>query len=332
MIKREKLEKSRIVIIHHNDADGICSSALFISLLKKFGNFPVSIFSPKYIEVDTEVMQQLKNEDYDLIVFLDLPNSELNKFERDYLVIDHHPPKTEHKQMIFDENHCSSYLTFKFCSTYLNFSKYAWIACVGCLADKDLNGFEELKEIAIQRNKELTEEVLNTMVHFISSARILAEEGVRYALNSLLEAAESGLPTTILGSTPNSEKLVELKRKSIIERNYWLSKLSEIAIEHDKFTFVRIRSNLPIQSYLAGTLANLNQDKICIVINEEPTKDYAMVEGRTRIDNFDLGKIFREVCKELNSSGGGHKKAAGAKILKSEVENFIKKVIECDSQ
>lgn len=323
MIDKELIKKGKISVIHHNDADGICSAALFIILLKKFGNFPVSIFSPKYIEIEKEKIMGFEDE-ADLIVFLDLANDEIGTIKKDYFVIDHHPPKAEHQKMIFDEDHCSSYLTFKFCSNYLNFSRYAWIACIGCLADKDMVGFEELKQIAIQRNKELTNDIFNTMVHFISSARILEEEGVSYALNSLLEASNSDLPTTVLGSTPNSEKLVELKRRSIIERNYWLSKFAERAIIDNRFIFFKIKSRLPIQSYLSGTLANLNQDKICIVLNEQG--EYCMVEARTRLDDFDLGEKFREVCTELNAIGGGHKKAAGAKIKSRDIEVFIDKM------
>ncbi|MCW1301286.1 MAG: DHHA1 domain-containing protein [Candidatus Nanoarchaeia archaeon] len=328
----EQLKSGKVCVVHHNDADGICSAALLAITMKKLGNFPTKIISPKFTEFDDSIIKEVGNSDLTVILDMGLDKTDLEGIG-DYLIIDHHPLHVifEPTKLIHSTKNCASYLTFHFCNQFVKLDEYAWIAGIGCLADKDLDGFQQLHTFIKKSYPDLNESILRVMMCFISSSRIFGQKGLQYGVNALIEAAEMKSPTTVLGSTPNSQKLVRLRRLSIAQRNYWLMKFNEIAqIDYqNRILSAEISSKFFIQNYLAGTISNLYPSFVCFVINSGLDDKYSVIEVRSKSDHLNLGLIMKKACSYFeNSSGGGHRQAAGAKVPKAVVKEFLEKVKE----
>jgi single-stranded DNA-specific DHH superfamily exonuclease len=322
----KELAKGRIVVVHHSDADGICSAALIAIALKRLGNFPLAIVSPKFTEIDEGFVRRIKRLGPDFLVVLDIPISLLSPLlDFNPLIIDHHPGKISAKRLLYSSERCTSYLTFKFCSTLARLEDAIWIATLGCLGDKDKEGYKELLKPTLQTYPELDEKTLARMMRFISSAKLYGELGISSGVNALIESVELGIPTSVLGSTPNAIRLMRLKQISERQRDYWLSKHREKAMIDEKKSLLvfQINSIYPIQNYIAGTLANAYPKLACFVINLGLDPRFALVEARTR-GKTNVGMLLNSICKELeHASGGGHKQAGGGKFLKRDLERFL---------
>ncbi|AFK21736.1 DHHA1 domain-containing protein [Pyrococcus sp. ST04] len=85
-----------IRIISHRDADGITAAAILVKALTREGaDVHVSIVK----QVSEELVKELRNEDYKILIFSDLGSGSINLI-RQYLsdktvvILDHHPPET----------------------------------------------------------------------------------------------------------------------------------------------------------------------------------------------------------------------------------------------
>jgi single-stranded DNA-specific DHH superfamily exonuclease len=300
-------------------------------MLKRLGNFPVLIHSPLRVEIDEETKSLIKESDAEFIAVLDIPIERLCKLDLPSLIIDHHPhtKKIDLKgEMHHDPKNCASYLTYEFCNKVIGIEDLAWISAIGCLSDKDEDGFEKVFQTVQKENKELERKTLHQMMSFISSAKVLGSAGLSAGVNSLIEAASMGLATSVLGSTPNAQKLRHLREMSRNERDYWLLYHRDIAQMYDKMIYCKINSSLPIQSYLAGTLSNFYPDLICFVTNKNYADKYMTIEARTKLESINLGQLMRNTAESLEGNGGGLEYAAGARIPVEKEKEFIEKLKE----
>jgi single-stranded DNA-specific DHH superfamily exonuclease len=321
----------RIAVTHHNDGDGICSAAIFALTLKKFGNFPVMIHSPERVDFDDETRAMIKDSGAEFLAILDIPIERLTNPNFPCLVIDHHP-HTEKIEIsgtvIHNPKNCASFLTYEFCSKITDIKDLAWIAAIGCLSDKDEDGFEKIFKIVSEENKELDRKTLHNMMGFISSSKVLGSAGIACGVNSLIEAATMGIETSVLGSTPNSQKLQYLRAMSRRERDYWLLYHKDFAKIWDKMIYYKIDSDLPVQSYLAGTLSNFYPDKVCFVTNKNYADKFMTIEARTKLNTMNLGQLMRHTAEMFGGNGGGLEYAAGAKIPVEKENEFIEQLKE----
>lgn len=322
--------KDRIAIIHHNDGDGICSAAIFAMTLKKLGNFPVLIHAPEHVDIEEDTRQMIKESGAEQVVFLDIPVERLSNVDLPTLIIDHHPHTRtlDLKGTIHHiTSNCASYLTYKFCEKIIPIDDLAWIAAIGCMSDKDMKGLDKMMPV-VDKTSMLDRITIQKMMGFISSAKVLGSEGIACGVNALIEASSMGIETSVLGSTPNSQKLRELKQISRDERDYWLLFHKDFAIIKNKLIYYKIKSKLPIQSYLAGTLSNFYPKHVCFVTNDNFVDKYRTIECRTKLEGISLGQMLRHIADELGGSGGGLDYAAGAKIPPEKEQDFIRKCEE----
>lgn len=318
----------KVSIVTHRDGDGISSAAIFSIMLKKLGNFPVSISSPEHVGFDSAVKETIKTHKPDIIVSLDVPVTSVEYLGIPTLVIDHHPYKELNKnfEMVHDLKHCTAYLAYLYCSKIVDMRGASWVAALGCLSDKDDAGFEEIEKIYKETYPELTKEQLHSMASYISSSKIVGEHGVNCGINALIEADSMSMPTTIFGSTPNAQKLINLRELSRRERDYWLLSHKDFVKMDGIILFYPIKSRFQIESYLAGTLANLYPNHVCVVVNYFEKKKDVVMEGRTKLGKVNIGKIFHEICKKIGGDGGGLKGAAGAIISKEKEKEFLEEL------
>jgi len=89
------LEKRTVRIVGHLDADGISSTSILISALKRENiKFNVSIIK----QIDQNILDELKKEDYPIIFFVDLGSGNLSMIEKaltgkHVFILDHHKPE-----------------------------------------------------------------------------------------------------------------------------------------------------------------------------------------------------------------------------------------------
>jgi single-stranded DNA-specific DHH superfamily exonuclease len=322
--------KDRIAIIHHNDGDGICSAAIFALTLKKLDNFPVLIHAPEHVDIEEDTRQMIKESGAEQVIFLDIPIERLSNVNLPTLIIDHHP-HTRKLDLDGEIHHitsnCASYLTYEFCKKITEIDDLAWIAAIGCLSDKDEQGLERIFP-TVEKESGLDRTIIQKMMGFISSAKVLGSDGISCGVNALIEASTMGIETSVLGSTPNSQKLRELRQISRSERDYWLLFHKDFAKIKDRLIYYRIKSKLPIQSYLAGTLSNFYPKHVCFVTNDNFVDKFRTIECRTKLEGISLGQMLRHIAEELGGSGGGLDYAAGAKIPPEKENDFLER---CES-
>ena len=87
--------------------------------------------------------------------------------------------------------------------------------------------------------------------------------------------------------------------------------------------YYKIKSKLPIQSYLAGTLSHFYPNHVCFVTNDNFCDKYRTIECRTKLTGVSLGQMLRHIAGELGGNGGGLDYAAGAKIPYEKEQEFI---------
>ncbi|MFH0936461.1 MAG: DHH family phosphoesterase [Candidatus Woesearchaeota archaeon] len=101
------LEKRTVRIIGHLDADGISSTSILISALKRENiKFNVSIIK----QVDQNILDELKKEEYSTIFFVDLGSGNLDMIEKTLnsktiFVLDHHKPEDVKTNLIHVNPH-----------------------------------------------------------------------------------------------------------------------------------------------------------------------------------------------------------------------------------
>jgi RecJ-like exonuclease len=88
---KENVEKNKkILIVSHLDADGLTSGSIIFESLRRLGaNVTLRI----YPELDSKVIQQLRDSKYDFLIISDLGSSMIEEIQnsvKDFILIDHH--------------------------------------------------------------------------------------------------------------------------------------------------------------------------------------------------------------------------------------------------
>ncbi|MFN3527779.1 MAG: DHH family phosphoesterase, partial [Candidatus Altarchaeaceae archaeon] len=86
-----------------------------------------------------------------------------------------------------------------------------------------------------------------------------------------------------------------------------------------------------IVGVVAGIVYNcgiVERNKVIIgMANDSENENFKKISGRATIElvrnGINLGKTFKECCEIVGGEGGGHKIAAGARIPKEKIEEFL---------
>lgn len=104
-LRKEASRKT--VIVHHDDADGLCSAAVVKRALEREGMAVESFCLEKVYE---EVIADLHSKERMTLLYVDIGSShadlisELNKGRNLTIILDHHDPKPSRDSMVFDLN------------------------------------------------------------------------------------------------------------------------------------------------------------------------------------------------------------------------------------
>lgn len=339
---KKNIENKEAVVFYHIDTDGICSAKVLNVVIKALGG-NVKRFVPCSPE---KLVKRLKNEKNDLVFIVDLPfdklGNEAKTTNKKIIIFDHHPRANavENENVILVEprdidvsDYCpASRLVYIFFSKFINIENVDWVACVGTIGDggaKNWNDFIEktLKKYnyTIGKDVNFNDTFFGNIDKVIGSGRIYnGERGASEILNVLLKSETFG------EFLARSKKFIEWKEK--IERN--LKEMSEkFDIRKEEYKdielcFFEIKNpRYNIGSALAGILSYKFPNLTIILIVER--KNFATINLRRYDGKIDLNVLVREAIKNFeNASGGGHKQATGATMLKKDVKRFKQRIIE----
>jgi len=305
----KNLKSDDICIVAHKDTDGICSLSLLLYFFKKRNIDSV------YTITDIPIKNLNKHK---VMIFLDISTDNIKSFSDKTMVIDHHPfskkpeipfynPRELHKDAYIP----ASYLVYEVCSEIENIDEKKWVSAVGIIGDKgELNSEFCKRYINNFENKDQ----LKTISDYIFSVDlvdgILGDEKI---INALLTQT----PEDILKNIYFKYCYNEVQRE-IENCNKYIEKDRNII-------FVKVKSKYNIKSIIASKLLNKYKDVI-VVAYSEYSEGYN-ISVRTNIPEIDIGKITKKAAESVFEIGGGHEKAAGAKIKKENLnrfkENFI---------
>jgi len=317
-----------VIIIFHNDADGICSAALMLNYLSFLEKKPFIISQP--MPMDKNLIQKVKTTIPNKIIFLDLaadqqynmllkPLSSLAKI----MVIDHHKISTDlNKKNIVHYNprfsdpdiyQSASYCVYEILSKIHKMEKYLWIAAIGIVADYALEDSEKLikqikKKYNIKEMRDSIFEKISDMICAANSTKSLKPENIV----ELIVSAKG--PEEIISNNDlvHSYELVENEIKKVLEDT---EKNSEII---NNTLFYNLKSKFNLRSPISSKLVERYPKKNIIIYQKIGSK--IKISARSNIT--DIASKLKESIRGLNASAGGHERAAGAILYSKDWEKF----------
>jgi len=311
----------RVVLIYHNDVDGVSSADLMMYVMKKIGKeVPRTI-----VFKGVEWMRKLKNviRRFDKIIILDVSSDLIEEKlfgeNKKLLVIDHHPgrdlksknivyinPRSENKKIYQP----TSYLVYKMFTKILSDKK--WVAKIGTVGDYGIRDCKDLIRIKNGKNIWKTKYGKASVVMNSSISVDGPESTLKYLLNS--SSMEKFLKNKrIVLAFKKFEH--ELKR---VEDEYKIN--GEIS---GKVIILVIESKYrSLGSTLSTKLGTKNPKKIVFVFEKLDGK--YRVHGRCEgCEGVNIGDIFKKF-----GVGGGHEKSGAGTISERDFESFRRKLID----
>ncbi|MAG52858.1 MAG: hypothetical protein CMH62_02750 [Nanoarchaeota archaeon] len=286
-----------IRVISHLDTDGLTSASIMVKTLTKLDkSFSLSIVR----QISQELLNELKNEEYETYIFLDLGSGNLKEIDetlknRTIFILDHHIPQQHENNFIHINPHLHGItgpkdisgagVTYLFSKTLNQENKnLAHIALIGAIGD-----IQETKEGFIGINKEIVQDA-------VDSGKIEVKVGLRMfgsQTKPLYRVLQYSTDPYIPGITGNEEAATEFLKEINIDKSRKLIHLSEEELKTLVTSIIikRMGSETDPEDVL-GNIYLLNDQK-----EESPTKD------------------LKEFSTLLNSCGRLHKPSLGIGTL-----------------
>jgi single-stranded DNA-specific DHH superfamily exonuclease len=324
--------KGRFLLIHHKDADGLCSAAVFLKVAKSLGVEPTKVVASSNEEA-AQMLDEMRS--FERIVILDIDISylkkELDDSEKSMLIIDHHPPRQDlsSEKIVYINPRLLdpsvyqpvSYLMWKMFSKVANIREAEWMAALGTIADL---GFEDCKDLIekftdSRRKYDLPKTVIWKDAEMLDG--YMAERGYADAMKLILkfksfdEFRKDGEVKAIY------ERFSE--RYGTVEKMFWRNakEMKEINL-----LISEIDSDDRVVSSLLSTNLALERPGMVVIIMRKTDGMYA-INARCQREDINLGDIMIRSADDLNG-GGGHANAAGGTIKERNGTLFRERVIK----
>ncbi len=323
----------KIGILHHIDADGLCSAVITIKALEKLGKKVELRFNQpnNQICIIPETIERLRNAGITKLFILDLAvHQDKKAFEPienlcQIIVIDHHKPQadlnSEKTTVIFAEDlsketasfhYPASKLCFDLFSGLMPIKEFGWIASIGIIGDKCEGYWKDF----IKETGRIAQ--LREACEIIDSSLIYDEKLTEECFEILFKGED---PLEIINSELAGSKLIVNE-----EINRWAGKYKGSAEIKGDLIFYIIKPEFGVCSKVATTIHKLNPDKTVVVVQDLGNEDLT-ISARSRY--YDMVDFLRKAIKGLeDSTAGGHKIAAGGKIRKQDITKFKEKLME----
>ncbi len=305
--------ENRVYIIHHNDADGVCSAGIVGKYLKSRKVYPTFVSQP--IPPKKATFHSISWEDPDYVIVLDIALDQsrnlLDVFDCPVLIIDHHVSKDLSSRKVTHINprfenpdiyQSASYLVYKL----LGEKEYAWVAAVGAIGDFNTEDSQDL----FQDLEDYKKEELGFVSNVIASVK--AVEGRK----GCEEFAQ------LLSEVGGVKELFRKGKRFLEENNTIDEEIDRVMRDFEKnkevkgkVTFYHMESKYRIRSIIATKLPVKNVN--AIYEGEGNNHVFSL-----RSKEVDLTKVLDRVLEKVDGSGGGHPQAAGATIPAEFADDF----------
>lgn len=326
-------DNDNVLILHHWDCDGICSSVLLSRYLREINSrINTNFFLPKlgnyYLdEKDYEAINK-KNPSIFFIADLSLPRRDVLNLKENIKSIyffDHHK-----QEKIKEVNHINPFTEESLSS--LDFPSTGWVinsffekpqeilSILGAIGDQEekVKENENIKNVIKEINSDFNE--LQEIVKNIDSCYILNDlKGIKEVRDFLIN---------------NTSKVFELARnKKLLRNREKIAKIisdslsdNQVVLENNRIIIKEIKTDYHIISDIARLLSKKYKSYIIIVINYT-SNSICNVYFRTKRDDIDLYKVI-DLAIENGYIAGGKREVAGIIIPKMKTEAFIDNAIK----
>lgn len=305
-------------IFTHGDGDGLCAGAIALCARP---DAEVSFTSPANVAGD---LKRARPGDEVIICDIALPDGGLDELlatmrelasSGALIYIDHHPlpPSIDESAIpgvvVHELGPCAAELAYRTFEKEVP-REMLKVAVYGAVADyaDDTPLVKAALNAMDKRTAYLEAGILVSGLDTLKHDRDAKLDVLRHLAAGRPPSAHRGLVGAALLQAWHEEELEERISKSVV-------KLSHVAYVIDP------RGPLGKSAIYAMAAAGA---VVGLAFNIED--DHADVSLRTRSDKVDLNVIVRPLARSLGGTGGGHPKAAGAKIPKDKVEEFAKEL------
>jgi single-stranded DNA-specific DHH superfamily exonuclease len=332
-MKIKLLDNDSILILHHWDCDGICSSILLEKYLKNINpKIDIEFFIPKIGNyfLDDKDYKAVINKKPDILFIIDmaLPKKDILKIEEhihNIFIFDHHK-----QQKIEEVNHINPFTESGLSS--LDIPSCGWVinnyfnqpqeilAVLGAIGDQE----DRVKENSIMK-KVIKEYSFN----FKKLAEIVKNIDSCYILNNLddIQVVRDLLFNDDIKTTNlDMNKKLRENRKKIKRVIKDLLDNKKIAVIKDKIILKEINTDYHIISDITRLLSKKYKSYIIIVVNYTGNSKCNLY-FRTKRNDIDLYNIIDLAIKN-GYKAGGKKEVAGIILPEKDKDKFINNAIE----
>ena len=321
----------KVAILTHNDLDGLASGLFLEKILEAKG---IKVNYIDFLDIKSDMVKEaslkLNEEGINKVFFADIGVDDIDfegfedlRREKNVLLIDHHPIGENVKDFTniikAASGDCIALVTFVLGEGLIDYELWGWLVSSAIFADY---AFRSEKNMRFLQSfyPDVTVENLSSTVpgmnaRKISSALIYYKNDIKYVYNLVKER--------------NIDELTEI-HELIEDEVYKL--VDDFSINKKYFPkndiyFYEVHSNFDVLSYLTTLVAGAEPEKNFIFMYK--TKGIVKFSARSSSAKIDMGKLLKKGVQDLEGAdGGGHIRAAGAKVPEEYVETFKKRVLE----
>lgn len=318
-----------ILLVHHTDADGYCSGAIFLAALNRLKKCKNIDIVPAANEELEDLLKSPQPKSYKKMIILDIDvfylKKEFEAFDGQILIIDHHTlredlnsdkivyinPRFENEEIYQPV----SYVAYNFLSTIADLKDVEWVAVLGTVGDFALEDCRDLlkKWVRAATKKDLVKTDFWKVAKMLYGAIIMKTEDITSLLLKYKTLSELKSDAGFLSAYDKFEKEYEGVRKEFEDH---AEHINNIIISVVSPPFKRLGS------CLATDLGIENEDKTIIMI--EKRGENFKIHARSQSGKVHMGRLMEKCC---TLGGGGHRRAAGGSIRASDFEKFRECVI-----
>ncbi len=346
-------EEDRVAVFHHTDPDGVTSGVITSKGVEKLRNKKIDfrINQKSYeIFVAESTMEELKKHNINKVITTDMALDQdvsENFIEKvaefaEILVIDHHKIYRDlnsdritiiKPDMIYENVNPSQYCTAKFTydifSQLINMEELDWVSCIGIIGDCGYQTWQEFVESTMEKyNIPLHKDPFRNEIGQI--AEILSSTEA-YDINKIKDAYYLVYNATSHKDLLNSE-LVKYKEEIEKEIKLWRFSVNEKAEINEELSLIYyelINPKFPVKSNLCTFLSYDFPNKTVVILQETENDEQITISARRRDNKLEMNDLLEFATDGLEKAGGGgHKPAAGGRILKKDKQIFKERVIK----
>jgi len=352
-------DSNTICVIHHDDADGNCSAALFSILVHNLiKDYPLLFPIRGKDNVNKGLINQLKTiaPDYVFVLDVTVDPKKLSVFKG--FILDHHIFQniTQEEDMLyfnprsFEKNEAKtppvSYMSYRILNDLFPEEKVAWIAGIGITEDHRVELCKDVFQKIKQENPELLKidkidqialekSVFGQLWDMVRSGRMIKKiEGARTAVLALIECKDRP-DKFINGLTQHSFALRRFYDKVSYETQDCLIDVKRTGKFFSKQKVIVYEAKQSSISALTSFIADKIRQSypewvVCVVGRERGRKNKKIsirLEQTKRRE--DLVFILERIKEKIPSiKGGGHKSAIGVSVSPDYLDNFFQEFLK----